>query len=104
MELRQNYLPGCKRSQVLVILENWRRGTQVVRERSAKPLRVGSIPTRASRKILNVCAGIWQVHNKSRLKWTRLPASGLSCILPYFAQRIYLNQSEDRRRAYPTST
>ena len=24
------------------------RGTQVVRERSAKPLRVGSIPTRAS--------------------------------------------------------
>src|SRR5438477_2894300 len=49
MELRQNYLPGCKRSQVLVILENFRRGTQVVRERSAKPLRVGSIPTRASK-------------------------------------------------------
>ena len=29
-----------------------RRGTQVVRERSAKPLCVGSIPTRAS-KIIN---------------------------------------------------
>ncbi len=29
-----------------------RRGTQEVRERSAKPLRVGSIPTRASTKII----------------------------------------------------
>ena len=29
-----------------------RRGTQVVRERSAKPLCVGSIPTRASKFIL----------------------------------------------------
>ena len=33
-----------------------RRGTQVVRERSAKPLCVGSIPTRAS-KFLNNIAG-----------------------------------------------
>src|SRR5208283_1880092 len=32
-----------------VTVEISRRGTQVVRERSAKPLCVGSIPTRASR-------------------------------------------------------
>src|ERR1039458_3642033 len=32
-----------------VTVEVTRRGTQVVRERSAKPLCVGSIPTRASR-------------------------------------------------------
>jgi hypothetical protein len=32
----------------LVISNLIRRGTQVVRERSAKPLCVGSIPTRAS--------------------------------------------------------
>ena len=37
-----------------------RRGTQVVRERSAKPLYVGSIPTRASKNLMqitNVYAG-----------------------------------------------
>jgi hypothetical protein len=34
---------------VFAIIRRLRRGTQVVRERSAKPLCVGSIPTRASR-------------------------------------------------------
>jgi hypothetical protein len=39
---------GVKCSQVLSGPAQSRRGTQVVRERSAKPLCVGSIPTRAS--------------------------------------------------------
>ena len=34
-----------------------RRGTQVVRERSAKPLCVGSIPTRASKLSNNLANG-----------------------------------------------
>src|SRR5215471_14885707 len=35
-----------------IILSGW-RGTQVVRERSAKPLCVGSIPTRASKFLID---------------------------------------------------
>jgi hypothetical protein len=46
---------------VIYIPSARRRGTQVVRERSAKPLCVGSIPTRAS-KSFNDC----RVHNPAR--------------------------------------
>jgi hypothetical protein len=53
---------GCKSAQVLVILKNWRRGTQVVRERSAKPLRVGSIPTRASIKFTYILLCFEELH------------------------------------------
>ena len=41
--------PRLRANRVFAIIERLRRGTQVVRERSAKPLCVGSIPTRASK-------------------------------------------------------
>jgi hypothetical protein len=50
---RSNYTPVCDtlfliEPGVRASVDPARRGTQVVRERSAKPLCVGSIPTRAS--------------------------------------------------------
>ena len=45
-----------------------RRGTQVVRERSAKPLYVGSIPTRASTSILQIP----NVYRRSRIVHNRI--------------------------------
>jgi hypothetical protein len=52
--LRLKHPSSCQYNEIVlkVVAQEEGRGTQVVRERSAKPLCVGSIPTRASKLFL----------------------------------------------------
>jgi hypothetical protein len=54
--LRLKHLSSCQYNEIRlnVFCSRRGRGTQVVRERSAKPLCVGSIPTRASNLLSSI--------------------------------------------------
>ena len=73
----------CREVRMWMRIEQMRRGTQVVRERSAKPLCVGSIPTRASKIFFNEINRLNNPYSEVGYFWATNLSNGFNMLIRF---------------------